>query len=339
MKGELSEGLPGLVTSGNRILHGDSGQQILLRGVNRSGLEYSWPSAAGFLDGAGLSLEEIQHIASVWRCNVIRLPFNQEFALRGRNGHSAEEYLTAIDQVVSWAAACGVYTILDLQWLDVETIYGHTKDGSGVSVENHVPPLPNAETILLWETLAVRYREEPAVLFDLLNEPHSRLKDDENSLWLVDANGGVIESTSGKVGAREWRAWAAHLTARVRQLGCACLILVSGVDWAFDLRGMRMDGADLVYSAHVYPNRKRFTWWKAFDGCGEMPVFVGEWGGTDGDLQFGRRLAEMMRARVLGWAAWSWADHPHLLKQPRVPHYEPTAFGELVRSELQRDAV
>src|SRR5581483_5730245 len=128
MLGQLSHGLPDLATSENRILRMDTGEPVLLRGVNRSGLEYTEPSDNGFLAAADFTEEEVREIVMGWRCNIIRLPFNQDWALRGRHGHSAEEYLSALDQVISWAAALGAYTILDLQWLDADRVYGHTFD-------------------------------------------------------------------------------------------------------------------------------------------------------------------------------------------------------------------
>src|SRR5258708_18135814 len=54
------------------------------------------------------------------------VPFNQDWALRGRKDCSPEEYRASLDQVISWASALGAYTILDLQWLNAETVYGHT---------------------------------------------------------------------------------------------------------------------------------------------------------------------------------------------------------------------
>jgi hypothetical protein len=334
MASELSYGLPELITRGNRIVRADSLQPVLLRGVNRSGLEYVEPSDAGFLSAAGLNFEEIEHICTGWHCNVLRLPFNQASALYGRNGHSAEEYLSAVDQVISWAASCGTYTILDLQWLDVETVYGCCKDQNGAEVPNRVPPLPNPDTISLWDTLALRYRDEPAVLFDLLNEPHPRLQNDHNPIYVVGPGGEIIESDSHCVGPQEWLAWAVLLVLRVRQLRPAGLILVGGVNWAFDLRGIFIDSPNILYSAHIYPNRKPSTWWKAIGRSNQVPVFIGEWGGTGRDLAFGRRLAREMRSRSLSWTAWSWVDHPHLVQCPRSPDYIPTPFGELVRAEL-----
>src|SRR5277367_6922702 len=166
MNGRLSNALPLLTTSGNRIVNAATGATLLLRGVNRSGLEYSDPDEQGFLSGAGICRAEIQTIVKDWRCNIVRLPFNQDFVLRGRNGLSAEQYQQALDQVISWNAMFGAYTLLDLQWLDVQRIYGGNR--------NFVAPLPNMDSIALWTTLAARYKDEPAVLYDIFTEPHDR---------------------------------------------------------------------------------------------------------------------------------------------------------------------
>jgi endoglucanase len=334
MPGELSHGLPELVTSRNRILRADTMSPVLLRGINRSGLEYSEPSTAGFLDAAQFTQDEVQEIIEGWHANIIRLPFNQDWCLRGRNGHSAEEYLASIDQVISWSAAFGAYTILDLQWLDADTAYGYIQAENQVKRPNYVAPTPNRETVLLWRILAQRYRDEPAVLFDLLNEPHDPLADDFLPIHLVAA-GEILDTEDRFVGRREWIPWATLLTAEVRKIRANGIILVAGVDWAFDLRHIHVDAPNIVYSAHIYPNRKPGDWWKALGRWSQAPIFVGEWGGQEEDCEFGRKLGRLMRERAIGWSAWSWVDHPRLVLPPRAPSYQPTAFGELVRNELR----
>jgi endoglucanase len=335
MRGELSHGLPELTTSGNRILRADTMNPILLRGVNRSGLEYSEPTAAGFLAAAQFTGDELREIVLNWRANIVRLPFNQDWCLRGRSGHSAEEYLASVDQVISWTAALGAYTILDLQWLDAETVYGHTEDQYHVHRENHVPPTPNGDTILLWRTLAERYRNEPAVLFDLLNEPHDTLEDDLLPIHLLGPDGEIFDSYDSSVGPDEWVPWATRLTEEIRTIRPDGIILVGGVDWAFDLRQIRVNAPNIVYSAHIYSNRNVDDWGKALDTWNEAPVFVGEWGGKEQDRDFGHKLADLMRQRGLGWTAWSWVDDPPLVLHPRAPNYQPTSFGELVQNELR----
>lgn len=335
MRGELSFGLPELVTLSNRILRADTKEAVLLRGINRSGLEYSPPSDSGFLAGAHFTPEEMREIVLAWRSNVVRLPFNQEWALRGAKGHSAEEYLTALDQAISWAAALGAYTILDLHWLDAESVRGHTIDQSGVARPNYVPPTPNAESITLWKILAERYRDESSVLLDILNEPHDPLEDDPYPICEMASSGEVVESAARFVGADEWLPWASRLVAEIQRIRPTGIILVAGVDWAFDLRGIRVDAPNIVYSPHIYANRSPVDWWKALASWNDVPILVGEWGGTDRDLGFGRTLADTMRKRGIGWTAWSWVDHPQLVLPPRAPAYEPTAFGELVRNQLR----
>ena len=333
MSGELSHGLPALITSGNRILRADAMSPILLRGVNRSGLEYSEPDTEGFLSAAHLTRDEIQEIVTVWRSNVIRIPFNQDWCLKGRGDHPAEKYLSALDQVISWAAEMGAYTILDLQWLDVETAYGTTEHPKQGRVANFVPPAPNAQTVTLWRTLAARYQGETAVLFDLLNEPHDVLSDDPHQLSLIGRRGSIITSDQRRFTSEQWSRWASLLTSAIRAIKPNGLILVAGVDWAFDLRGVSVDAPNIVYSTHIYANRNKRDWPNALGRSREVPIFVGEWGGADHELEFGSDLAREIRRLELGWAAWSWSDFPRLVTRSAASA-EPTAFGSLVRGEL-----
>ena len=334
MNGELSHGLPGLMTSGKRILRSDTMSPVLLRGVNRSGLEYSGSNVEGFLSAARINQDEIREIVREWRSNVVRIPFNQDWCLKGRGTHSAEQYLASLDQVISWAAEMGAYTILDLQWLDSETAYGTTDDLAQGRVANHVPPTPNEKTITLWRTLAARYNNETAVLFDLLNEPHHALDDDPHPLNLVTSDGRVVTSDHSLFPANEWVRWATLLTEEIRAIRQDGLLLIGGVDWAFDLSEISIDAPNIVYSAHIYANRKPGAWSKAIGRYREAPIFVGEWGGTNQELQFGSNLAARLRKLGLGWTAWSWTDFPHLIASPTAPEFKPTPFGALVRNEL-----
>lgn len=335
MNGELSHGLPALITSGNRILRVDQMRPVLLRGVNRSGLEYSEPNAAGFLSAARITQDEIREIILGWRSNILRVPFNQDWCLNGRNGHSAEEYLASLDQVIAWASELNAYTILDLQWLDRDTAYGTTSDPVNGKNVNHVPPTPNEQTIALWCILAERYRDEPAVLFDLLNEPHNALEDDPNPLHLVGPNGMIVASGKKRFTAREWSGWATLLTTVIEKIRPDGLILVGGVDWAFDLRSVQVDAPNIVYSTHIYDNRSRKDWHKALARYEDVPIFVGEWGGTEQNVEFGEEFASVLRNFQLGWTAWSWADFPHLVARTQTASFEPTPFGSLVRNELR----
>jgi hypothetical protein len=161
------------------------------------------------------------------------------------------------------------------------------------------------------------------------------LDDDFRPIWVVTDDGRIESSDAMFAGADEWNPWAALLVKEIRSVHPESLIFVGGVDWAFDLEDVQVDAPNIVYSAHIYPNRKRGTWRKAFGKASGVPVFVGEWGGAENDLDFGRDLIAAMHQNAAGWAAWSWVDDPPLLLSPRAPEYRPTKFGELVRDELR----
>jgi endoglucanase len=330
MNGELSHGLPWLYAAGNQIRRSDTDSPAVLRGVNRSGLEYSAPQADGdFLVAAALTRRDIEEIATGWGCNIVRLPFNQEWILRGCGGYSAESYRSALDQAIEWIASRGAYALLDLQWVGAE--YGHLADGS----PNYVAPLPNPETLDAWSILAQRYCEEPAVGFDLFNEPHDRLADDPNLVWRISPDGRMYESGEYRVGPEHWVPWAGKLIDAVHTIHPRALTWVSGVTWGFDLRGVRIDGPNVIYSAHVYPDRPEWAWLDRFGFAGaEAPLFIGEWGGGDEDVEWGARLLSFMEGRCCGWTAWSWADRPHLVRNAQAGDYTATAFGEVVRSAI-----
>jgi endoglucanase len=340
--------LPALAVRGRSLVDADTGTPVRLRGVNRSGLEYADPGPTGtgplaFLRSVRLDETDIQRIAA-WGATIVRIPFTQEFVLRGRRGASADDYLTALDQVIDWAEAAGLYTLLDLQWIDPDTYHGRHASGT----VNHVPPLPNAESLDCWRLLAGRYRDRPAVLFDLFNEPHTPRDDDESPLTGVLPDGTLWPLPARKVGMDEWQPWALRLIAEIRAVHPTAVVFVSGVDWAYDLRGFPLRDRSgrpiehVVYSTHVYPDSGGWwPWpleWKWEGAFGDLaqahPVFAGEWGGKDGDLDWGRRLRPYLDARGAGWTAWSWYDGPPLLVDPRNGDYTPTAFGSLVKSAL-----
>ena len=310
-----------LTTAGTSIVEARTGRPVLLRGVNRSGLEYS------SLEGAGITADEIEHIIRDWGANVIRLPFNQDRALR-RPGYDAGPYLEALDFVIQTAARAGAYTLLDLQWLEATTPRGTLANGR----RNFVPPLPDAGSIELWRQLAERYRDEPAVLYDIFNEPHDALEDDDAPLLGIDADGRTFPLAGKRVTMGAWQPWARRLIDAVREGNPGATIFVSGTDWGYDLRGFPLpDDTGVVYATHVYRN-KQTGWSEAFgDLARTRPVFACEWGGGDQDVAWGLELYRYFAARGMGWTAWSWSDDPRLT---RAGSREPTAFGRLVRAAL-----
>jgi hypothetical protein len=292
-----------------------TGRPVLLRGVNRSGLEYTepphWPL---------ITASEISHWTRDWNANILRIPFNQDWVLRGRGPANAEDYLQQLDAIIDCAARNGAYTLLDLQWLDADNPFG--------ACRQFVAPLPNPDSPLLWSTLARRYGANPAVMFDIFNEPHDRALDDPYPLYRPD--GSLYPLGFSRVSMTEWQPWAELLIDTIRADAPGTVLFVSGVNWAYDLRGFPLDRTGLVYSTHVYRN-KGVDWYGAFGRLASyVPVFAGEFGGGDADVAWGRELLDYFDEIGIGWTAWSVSDFPRLADN----YWIPTAFGELVRERL-----
>ncbi|MFH1708755.1 MAG: cellulase family glycosylhydrolase [Planctomycetota bacterium] len=95
--------------------------------------------------------------------NLVRLPFHHRYV--------QENGLTELDAAVSWAHANGVYVILDLHAAPGGQSADYHADADGVA-RFWTDPRLQEETLRLWETLATRYRNEPAVAgYEVLNEP------------------------------------------------------------------------------------------------------------------------------------------------------------------------
>jgi endoglucanase len=338
----LSNGLPWLATSDRALVSAESGQPIILRGINRSGLEYAEPGAAGFLESVSISQSEINHIVTDWGANVLRIPFNQDWVINGRGPFSQAMYLEAIDQIISWTSRAGAYSLIDLHWLDADVPHGWNSDGSC----NRVPALPDRASIDVWRILADRYRSEPAVLFDIFNEPHDPLRDDPTLLETIDDDGHIAPLSRTRVTMREWQPWARQLVRAIRESHPRSLIFVPGVNWGYDLRGMPLTiherssavFENIVYTTHVYPwCRRPHTWSDAFGSLAQRaPVFIGEWGGGPEDVEWGDALARYAYSLGIGWTAWSWSDRPRLVVDAQMQQYEETEFGRVVRRHLTR---
>jgi endoglucanase len=300
-----------LRTIGHQLFAGD--RPVLLRGVNRSGLEYS---------RGAIEARELDEIAG-WGANFLRVPFNQAWLLEDAS------YLDELTQVAELAAARGMYVLLDLQWLAYGQRRGTNPDGSNIAT----PPLPDLESPRAWAMLAARFGGNPAVMFDLLNEPHARLPDDPFPLVAPDGT----PLAADEVGPAEWHPWVHALVAAIRPLAPETLLFVSGTDWGFQLAPLALDG--IVHAAHVYPHpgkRTRADWQRGFAQLARtQPVVITELGPV-GELADVVELLDFLDEQQLGWAAWSWSDWPRLVVHAQAGDYTPTPFGREVLHRLSR---
>jgi hypothetical protein len=275
---------PELKVAGNQ-LQTMAGQTVWLQGLCVDSLEWS---------AAGEHLKESIPVAiEQWKANVIRLPVKDNFWFgRGpwqKKGDSGQAYRKIVDDVIAAAAARGAYVALDL----------------------HRFGAPMPEHVEFWHDAATRYKNHPAVLFELFNEPHSL----SWKLWRDGGNITAPENQHADANAAENKeeptgevtTGMQALLDAVRATGARNAVIAGGLDWGYDLSGVAGDyalaergGNGLIYSSHVYPWKNDWTG-KVLAAARHYPVFIGEVGCPPDykDFQF---IPPGGRAPLEGWA-------------------------------------
>ena len=234
---------PQLKISGNQILAASTGCKIRLAGVDYSGLEYS-PTGEG--PGANV-VAGIAEAITVWHANIVRLPLNQDFWFGVKNSKgspsSAAAYQTIVQNVVNFCSSNNVYVDLDLHWSGTATTASNPPSGAGWGTAVAQTAMPDANSVTFWQSVANVYGNNPAVLFDLFNEPYP-------STWAQAVTGG-----GGSPGLQ-------GLLTAIRNAGANNIVIAGGIGYSYDLTGVAnrpltdtASGNGVLYAAHIYPNK------------------------------------------------------------------------------------
>jgi endoglucanase len=317
---------PALHTDGNLIC-GPDGKFVKLKGVNVPCLEWS-------REGEHL-METLAVAYDQWHCIFVRLPLCQDcwFGRVPGMTDGGAKYRSIVDDTVAFAARRGCYILLSDTgvWGDDTGRYR----------------MPNGEAVPFWESLGARYGGNPAVLMGLYNEAH----DVDWDTWL---NGGVVElkpkpSRAGAQAEAPQQATTTYQAVGFQKLYDVTraagakenLIVIGGLDWAYDLSGVAggkyaIKGTNVVYDAHVYKWKPESSWNKAFlEPSKKLPVLVSEWGGDDSAQDFVKKFSQLLKdSPHLGWAAWDMhpVATPTLIKDWT---FEPTETGKVVIEMLK----
>lgn len=155
------------------------------RGVNLAGGEFG--SAIPGTDGVDYKFPnngEIDYFVGKGM-NTFRFGFLWERLQPKANGEFVDAYIKQIDGLVAHATEKKTFSILNPH--NFARYYGNTVGSSAV---------PNSAFADLWRRLATRFKDNPYVMFNLVNEPHDMSTD----VWVSAANAAIaaIRETGAK---------------------------------------------------------------------------------------------------------------------------------------------
>jgi hypothetical protein len=321
---------PELHVKGNQVLTKDN-TPVVLQGVNVDSLE--------FLVKGDHVMKSTLVAVDEWKSKIIRLPVKDDYwygrTTEQKDGGTA--YRKLVDDVITLAANHGAYVLLDL----------------------HRFRAPKQGQLTFWKDAATHFKNHPAVLFDIFNEPHGMS-------WEIWRNGGFIPDKNAPADEdafltpeeKALNAKGFHsvgmqaLVTAIRATGARNIIVAGGLDWAYDLsgvvKGFALDdttGNGIVYATHIYP--WKFKWQEhVLVAAEKYPVLVGEVGADIKKMDFIPESAQedpytwcpdvlgFMQQHKLHWTAWCF--HPS--SSPRMIldwTYTPTPFwGAFVKRAL-----
>jgi hypothetical protein len=300
---------PGYHVVGNQVLDKD-GNVHLFHGVARPSMEWS-------ATGENITKTDFQLMAG-WRTNVVRIALNQDYWLPGANGAGAASYQENVLQAVEWAKQAGMDVILDLHWSDKGDLHISKADQQQMADVN---------SITFWQSVADTYKDDGRVLFELYNEP-------ETISWDVWQNGGTVTSGFTAVGMQQ-------LYDAVRSSGATNIVIVGGIDWAYDLSGVPthlIQGENIMYATHPYDygNKQPSDWDRAWGFLtATAPVIATEFGSHDCSTSYTSQLIQYADAHGASWTGWAWyvngCGFPSLITDWSGT---PSAPGQVVKDAL-----
>ncbi|HEX4340368.1 MAG TPA: glycoside hydrolase family 5 protein [Polyangiaceae bacterium] len=170
--------------------------------------------------------------------NTFRLPFRWERLQRSLYADFDATEWTDLKLTVHDMEAAGAFVLLDVHNYVRYALPAKVKSGALADTIG-TPAVPNAAFADLWRRLAEQYKNDPNILFGLMNEPFQVTQSNQ---WLDAANAAI---------------------AAIRATGAKNLVLVAGNE--FDdakrwpdisdmLKDIKDPAGNFAYEVHVYPD-------------------------------------------------------------------------------------
>jgi hypothetical protein len=287
---------------GTKVFHGRGANLHDTRGCNACA--YSAANAAEVNRRADELIDN-------WKANLIRLDLESYSSAGGRVHWKGvledTAYQADIRTIVSHISSKGAYVLLSL-WIEP----------TATATE-----VPTAATNEVWKRLADMFKNEPRVLYGIVNEPHN---DTDQNVWNgmnsavaairdVESQAGTPQHIIAVQGTQQW--------ARVLDYYVTHPITAGG-------------GTNIAYETHIYDPASEFA--RLFENPGKtLPVIIGEFGEQDADA-----LMQRAEAAEIPYIAWTFHHRcpPNLIADNSAGGcgegmpLMPTAFGSKLRDRL-----
>jgi hypothetical protein len=279
---------------------------------------------------ANRPLSDYHTLASDWRANCVRISVQP-----GLWRADPAAIRTALAANVAAARAEGMFVIIDWHRIGFPDLYDPTVPTDwGLPADVELASV--AESAAFWAEMAQIYGSDPAVIFEIWNEPSADPK-----LWVATGQHWPIFKA----------AWE-QIIAAIRPISDN-IILCAGGYWAHDLVGVKdnlIADDRTAYAWHSYPNAERGDMKARIATLGGLqaikPIVVTEWGfrtDSNDDLRgtvkdFGKPFVhDVLDAFGLSHTAWSYSvgAMPNLIADEDGT---PSAAGKFVRDVLRQAA-
>lgn len=255
-----------------------------------------------------------------WGANLIRIPVHP-VAVHQRG---LRNYIKLLDDAINWCSELEIYIIID--WHSIGNL---NKEVFQAEMYNTT----RKETLNFWKTIAHRYQNIPVVAFyEVYNEPT------------------VYNGKFGKCTWEEWKSTVEEIIDIIYAYDKSVIPLVSGFNWAYDLRPIKIapiDRPNVAYVTHPYPGKckpPREPQWEETFGfvTDKYPVIATEIGfmesGEDKNLletgEYSTRIVNYFNKKGISWVVWVFDPDwiPQLIDNW---DYRPTIQGEFFKTVMQ----
>jgi hypothetical protein len=292
--------MSGLHVVGNQIQNA-AGVPVRLIGVNRSSAEYQCASNSGIFEGPADQAEVAAMQA--WNIRAVRVALNEDCWL-GINGvlraYGGVQYQDAIAAYVNLLTSNNIAVIINLHF-----------NAPGAQLAKGQQPMADLDhSPAFWQSVALRFKDNSAVLFEPYNEPYPDDGKNTPEAWRCWRDGGIC------AGVPFIAAGMQELVTAIRGTGATNIIILTGNNY-----GSQLDRW-LQYKP-IDPVNQLAAGWHSYgdgldcqdEGCWsstiasvlqQVPIVATEIGEFDCGHSYIDRVMAFLDQHGQSYLAWSW---------------------------------